>query len=69
MQVGEPVKVITGLTKGDVGMLVEIQQSGSHMVKFPDFEHSQAYFKWELSQNGVFPPRDVHETDFVNIVR
>jgi hypothetical protein len=69
MQVGEPVKVITGLTIGSTGTLVEIKQPGTYMVKFQDFEHPQAYFKWELSQNGVFPPRDVPETDLVNIAQ
>lgn len=64
MQVGDPVKVIAGLEKGSIGTLIEIHQSGTHLVKFTDFEHPQAYFKWELSHSGVFPPRDVNEDEF-----
>ena len=56
MQVGEPVKVICGLQSGDIGEIVSMEHD-SVMVKFTDFETPQAYFKWELSQNGVFPPR------------
>ena len=56
MQVGEPVKVIGGVQNGDIGKIVSMQDNVV-MVKFDDFETPQAYFKWELSQNGAFPPR------------
>ena len=55
MQVGEPVKVICGLENGSIGTISEITENAV-LVKFPDFEYAQPYYKWELSQNGVFPP-------------
>jgi hypothetical protein len=63
MQVGEPVKVVCGIQKGDIGEIVSMENNAV-MVKFADFQVPQAYFKWELSQNGVFPPREVPEADF-----
>lgn len=60
MQIGDDVKVISGTDKGDVGTIINISED-TVWVDFDGICHPQPYFKWQLSQNGVFPPREEAE--------